>query len=79
LRFVPVYSIQQCLSQEFCFEFFGNFKIQISWHNLLEKDGRQTNFELHARALYGVALAGRKPAAMRAHGGDKILFPLLVQ
>jgi hypothetical protein len=31
------------------------------------------------RPLYGVALAGRKPAAMRAHGGDKILFPLLVQ
>jgi hypothetical protein len=26
-----------------------------------------------------IALAGRKPAAMRAHGGDKILFPLLVQ
>jgi hypothetical protein len=36
-------------------------------------------FELRAHALYGVALAGRKPAAMRAHGGDKILFPLLVQ
>jgi hypothetical protein len=31
------------------------------------------------RALYGIALAGRKPATMRAHGGDKTLFPLLVQ
>jgi hypothetical protein len=31
------------------------------------------------RALYRVALAGRKSTAMRAHGGDKILFPLLVQ
>jgi hypothetical protein len=31
------------------------------------------------RAFYGIALAGRKPAAMRAHGRDKILFPLLVQ
>jgi hypothetical protein len=30
------------------------------------------------RALYGIALAGRKPAAMRAHGGDKTLFPFLV-
>jgi hypothetical protein len=33
----------------------------------------------YVRALYEVALAGRKPAAMRAHGGDKILFPLLIQ
>jgi hypothetical protein len=36
-------------------------------------------FELRAHALSGVALAGRKLAAIRAHGGDKILFPLLVQ
>jgi hypothetical protein len=46
---------------------------------LLEKVRGQTYFELRAcliRALYGVALAGRKPAAMRVHDRDKKLFLL---
>jgi hypothetical protein len=59
-----------------------NFEtLKYKFHGIIcwRKMGVKLIFELCAHALYEVALAGRKLAAMRAHGGDKILFLLLVQ